>query len=58
MTTRQILAIAFFAVFWTAFMVWWSGDTATANIVILSVCGVFVAAVWAFAMKRFGYWPV
>jgi hypothetical protein len=53
---RQILATMLFAVFWTGFMIWWSGDTGIANVVILSVCGVMVAAAWAFAMKRFGYW--
>jgi hypothetical protein len=27
MAQRQLVAIALFAVIWTGFMVWWSGDT-------------------------------
>jgi hypothetical protein len=57
MTKRQIGSALLFAVLWTAFMVWWSGDTGAANVIILSVCGALVAAAWAFAMKRFGHWP-
>lgn len=56
MTIRQIVLTAIFAAFWIAFMVWWSGDRSTANILILSVIGVVVAGIWAFAMKRFGQW--
>ncbi|MFN3349379.1 hypothetical protein [Pseudorhodoplanes sp.] len=55
MTARRIFAIALYAAFWTGFMIWWSGDTGIANIVILSICGVIVATVWAWAMQRFGY---
>ena len=28
-----------FAVLWTGWMVWWSGDFAPANIIILTICG-------------------
>jgi xanthine/uracil permease len=48
---RNLSALAF-AVFWTVFMVWWSGDYGIANIVILAVCGLIVGAVWAWAMGR------
>jgi hypothetical protein len=56
MTARQIVATVFFAVFWTAFMILWTGDYSTRHIVILSVTGVLVAAAWAFVMKRCGNW--
>ena len=56
MTTRPIVAALLFAVLWTVFMIWWSGDTGPVNIAILSVCGVAVGAAWVWAMKRFGTW--
>lgn len=40
MTTRPTVAALLFAVLWTVFMIWWSGDTGPVNIAILSVCGV------------------
>jgi membrane associated rhomboid family serine protease len=54
MTTslRRNLSALAFAVFWTVFMVWWSGDYGITNIVILAVCGLIVGAVWAWAMGR------
>jgi len=48
---RNLSALAF-ALFWTVFMVWWSGDYGTANIGILAVCGLIAGAVWVWGMGR------
>lgn len=48
-------AIAF-GVFWSAFMVWWSGEYHPVNIVILAVCGAIAAALWYWAMGRYFRW--
>ena len=56
MTALRLAATALFAVFWIAFMIWWTGDTSLAHIVLLSVTGLLVAAAWAWAMMRFGRW--
>jgi hypothetical protein len=53
---RQWIFIAIFAVFWTAFMLVWSGDYRIARIAILLVIGFVVAIAWGYAMKRFGNW--
>lgn len=55
-TQRQWIYIALFAVFWTAFMLVWSGDYRIARIAILLVVGVVVALAWGWAMKRWGNW--
>lgn len=53
--TRLIRAAVFFAVFWTAFMIWWTGNDAV-NVVAMSVAGVAAATAWYFAMRWFGDW--
>jgi hypothetical protein len=53
---RQWIFIAIFAVFWTAFMLVWSGDYRIERIAILLVIGFAVAIAWGYAMKRFGNW--
>lgn len=55
-TQRQWALIGAFAVFWTVFMLIWSGDYQPAHIAILLVAGIFVALAWGWAMKRFGGW--
>jgi hypothetical protein len=50
---RLIRASIFFGVFWTAFMVWWTGTDA-ANIVALSIAGAIAATAWYFAMRWIG----
>jgi len=56
MTARQLAQTALAAVLWTAFMIWWTADYRTAHIVILSVTGIVVAAIWAWSNKRYGRW--
>jgi putative flippase GtrA len=53
---RQTLMIALFAIFWTAFMLWWNGDYGTARVAIMLAIGVMVALVWGFWMKKYGAW--
>jgi hypothetical protein len=53
---RQWIFIAIFAVFWTAFMLVWSGDYRIERIAILLVIGFAVAIAWGYAMKRVGNW--
>lgn len=55
-TQRQWIFVGVFAVFWTIFMVMWSGDYRPARIAFLLVIGVFVAIAWGFAMKKWGGW--
>lgn len=56
MTKRQLALTAAFTVFWTTFMVVWSGNYALAHIAIVAVISIFVAGTWAWVMKRFGNW--
>ncbi|MBR1123001.1 hypothetical protein JQ628_15855 [Bradyrhizobium lablabi] len=35
-----------FAVLWTGWMIWWSGDFGPANIVILAICGAAAGYLW------------
>jgi hypothetical protein len=39
-----------FTVLWTAGMIWWSGDFAAANIIILTICGAIAGYLWYRAM--------
>jgi hypothetical protein len=39
------------AIFWTGWMIWWSGSLATADIIILSICGVAFGYAWYVAMR-------
>jgi formate hydrogenlyase subunit 3/multisubunit Na+/H+ antiporter MnhD subunit len=48
---RHLFALGF-ALFWSTFMVLWSGDYGIANIVILAVCGVLAGYFWVWAMVR------
>ncbi|MGD9920538.1 MAG: hypothetical protein AB7V13_03700 [Pseudorhodoplanes sp.] len=56
MTARQLAQTALVAAFWIAFMIWWTADYRTTHIVMLTVTGIVVAAIWAWSMKRFGRW--
>ena len=35
-----------FAVLWTAWMIWWSGNLALANIIIVAICGAVAGYLW------------
>lgn len=48
--------IAMFAIFWTAFMLWFNGDYGTVRIAILLAVGVIIALAWGFWMKKYGAW--
>jgi NhaP-type Na+/H+ or K+/H+ antiporter len=48
---RHLTALGF-ALFWSVFMVVWSGDYGIANIVIFAVCGLLVGYFWVWAMLR------
>ena len=43
----------FFAVFWTAIMLWWNAPLDTAEIVIFVVCGILAGAAFGWAMNWF-----
>jgi hypothetical protein len=40
-----------FAVFWTAWMIWWSGSLDRVNIVMFSICGAAVGYFWYLGMR-------
>jgi len=48
--TRLLLASVAFAILWTLGMIWWTGWE-TANVVILSICGIVAGVFWYFAMR-------
>jgi NhaP-type Na+/H+ or K+/H+ antiporter len=48
---RHLIALGF-ALFWSTFMVLWSGDYGIVNIVILVACGLLVGYLWVWAMGR------
>ncbi|HEY2444191.1 MAG TPA: hypothetical protein VGI20_00445 [Rhizomicrobium sp.] len=39
------------AILWTGWMIWWSGSPASADITILSICGVAFGYVWYVPMR-------
>ena len=45
---RQIFMIAMFAIFWTAFMLWWNGDYGTTRTADVAI-GVGIALAWEFS---------
>lgn len=51
-TTGLKWSAAFFAVFWTAGMLLWSGVFDSADIAITAVCGVIAGVLWYFIMRR------
>jgi hypothetical protein len=53
---RQWIFIVIFAVFWTFFMLVWSGDYRIARIAMMLAIGFVVALAWGWAMKRWGSW--
>jgi hypothetical protein len=57
MTTRQICISLTVGIFWAAFVIWWSADYSSANILILSVMGIIFGFAWTWFMKRLGYFP-
>jgi hypothetical protein len=44
------------AVFWTAAMIWWSGDYQPVPIIIMIVCGTLFGLFWYWAMRRYFRW--
>lgn len=55
-TQRQWMFIGVFAVFWTIFMLLWSGDYGAVRIAILLVVGALIALAWGWSMKKWGAW--
>lgn len=53
---RQTAATALFAVFSTAWLVWWSGDYRLVNVTLMSALGIVTALIWAWGNKRYGRW--
>ena len=53
---RQMFMIAIFAIFWTAFMLWWNGDYGTARVAVLLIAGFVIAFAWGWWMKTYGAW--
>jgi len=51
-TTGLKWSAAFFAVFWTAGMLLWSGVFDTANIAITAISGAIAGTLWYFVMRR------
>lgn len=52
---RLIWASVFFAIFWTAGMIWWTGEGIDiVHVVSLSIAGAIAATVWYFVMRWFG----
>ncbi len=47
---RLMIASIFFAVMWTAFMIWWNGP-AFAGVVILMIVGPLTGILWFFVMR-------
>jgi hypothetical protein len=54
--SRLKLSAAMFAVLWTAGMIWWGGDYATARIVILSIAGALAGFLWYWFMAKWQRW--
>ena len=50
-TSRLKWSSVAFTVLWTGWMIWWSGDFHTANIVILTICGAIAGYLWFRAMR-------
>jgi hypothetical protein len=46
-----ILCSIAFAVLWTCGMLWSSGAIDRANVIILSICGMFAGVAWYYAMR-------
>jgi hypothetical protein len=40
-----------FAILWTAWMVWWSGEFDLGNIVIVTACGALAGWLWFLGMR-------
>ncbi|MFO1110321.1 MAG: hypothetical protein U1E61_14130 [Bradyrhizobium sp.] len=40
-----------FAILWSAWMVWWSGNFGMVNVIMLTVSGGVAAVIWFFAMR-------
>lgn len=53
---RQMFMIAIFAIFWTAFMLFWNGDYGTARVAVMLAVGVVIALAWGWWMKKYGAW--
>lgn len=49
-TPLKLSSIAF-AIFWTAWMVWWSDEFSAVNIGILTACGALGGWLWFLGMR-------
>ena len=60
LTSLKLGGLAF-AILWPAWMVWWSGDFAPANIIIMTVCGGIAGYLWyrlmCWSFRRMGMLP-
>jgi hypothetical protein len=54
--SRLKLMSVFFAVFWTAGMVWWTGEYHVVHLVMLAIAGTVAAILWYWAMSRYLRW--
>jgi hypothetical protein len=52
-TRRLVPASIFFAIFWTAGMVWWTGDSGGPHVAMLAIAGTLAATAWFWMMKCF-----
>jgi len=48
---RLKLSAVVFAVFWTGWMLWWSGSFDRVNIIMLTICGGVAGYAWYRAMR-------
>ena len=44
--TRLKWSAVVFAVLWTGWMIWWSGDYDRVNVIMLTICGAMVGYLW------------
>jgi hypothetical protein len=53
---RLRLAGISFAVLWTTFMIYWSGDYSIVNILIFTICGAGAGYLWYWLMGKYQSW--
>ncbi len=53
---RQLFMMALFAIFWTAFMLFWNGEYGTQRVATMLAIGVVIAGIWGYWMKTYGAW--
>ena len=59
--TRMKWSAVAFAMLWTGWMIWWSGNFAPAEIIILTICGGLAGYLWyrlmCWQFRRMGMLP-